>query len=74
MTKYITQRLFYGIITGVFMFAALYLGDMYVDLYVEGQFFVSGLFFTIFMLLIGVLVAQVYFIWFRRSVQRRIVR
>jgi len=72
--KNVTQRLFYGIITGTFMFAALYLGDMYVNLYLDGHFFISGFFFILFMLFVGAVVAQIYFMLFRRSVRRRIAQ
>lgn len=66
------ERLFYGILTGVAMFAAYFLIDVYLSAYdpalhvimMENQmYYLMGTFF------IGVMVAQLYFWWYKKGLK-----
>lgn len=66
------ERLFFGIITGIFMFGGYFLIDVYLSMYdpafhaimlANQMYYLMGTFF------IGVFVAQIYFWYYRRGLR-----
>lgn len=68
------HRLYLGIITGTFMFASYFLLDMYFasvypEIY-ETWFGSNQLYFFIFVFLIGILAAQIYFWYYNKGLRK----
>ena len=67
------ERAFYGIITGISMFAAYFLIDLYLATY-DPEFHViavaNQMYYLIGTFLVGIFVAQIYFWYYRRGLKQ----